>query len=122
MSIFSYPEVDDSKVLYKQMIGYITGEKKANSKLMEIPLANIFRLMEMYRYDAYYDGTRDDWHIPIVKGLDLAKVKVFGMFAQKHVCVDAIESSLRKIANKDSLPDSERTQLNDFLNTFKDAI
>lgn len=78
--------------------------------------------MEMYRYDSYYDGTRDNWHIPIVKGLDLARVKVFGMFTQKHICVDSIEGSLRKIANKDLLSEPEKTQLNDFLNTFKDAI
>ncbi len=122
MTIFSKQTLDYSDVLYKQMVKRITGEIPSTHKLLEIPLENIFRLLEMYRYDAYYDGTRDNWHIPIVKGLDLARVKVFGMFTQKHVCVDVIEQSLRKIANKDSLSDLERTQLNDFLNTFKDAI
>lgn len=122
MTIFSKQTLGNQGVRYKQMVKRITGEIPSTHKLLEIPLENIFRLLEMYRYGAYYDGTRDNWHIQIVKGLDLAKVKVFGMFAQKHTCVDVIEESLRKIANKDSLSKPERTQINDFLNTFKDAI
>ena len=122
MTIFSPPQIDDSAVLYKQFVRYLTGERQIESRLLQIPLENLFRLMEMYRYDAYYDGTRDNWHIPIVKGLDLARVKVFGMFTQKQICVDAIESTLKKMANNRNVTDAERTQLNDFLNTFKDAI
>lgn len=120
MSIFSYPEIDDSAILYKQFIKHIT--ENSDSNTIEIPLANIFRLMEMYRYDSYYDGTFDDWHIPIVNGLDIARIKVFGMLEPKNTCIDTIEFLLQKISNKEYLDDSERLQLNNFLNTLKDAI
>ena len=122
MSIISYPKIDDSAMLYKLFVDNITGARKTDHKLMQIPLSNLFRLMEMYRYDAYEDGTRDKWHVPIAKGLDLAKEKAFGALTKKEVCVDAIEASLRKMANEEQLSTSETSQLNVFMNTFKASI
>jgi hypothetical protein len=105
------------------MIKHITGEVPTNSNAMlQIPLVNIFRLMEMYRYDAYYDGTYDNWHIQIVLALDLARYITFGETIQKLECVDFIENALYKLANNITLDISERLTLNIFLNTLKNLI
>lgn len=117
MSIFQKIRRHDSAIMYRRYAEIILTDESSHN---EIPIEGMFRLMEMYKYDAYFDGTYDNWHIPIVKALDMARIKVFGT-TQKLDCVLAIETALQKLARK-VLQDSEKEQLHAFLNAFKAVL
>lgn len=63
-----------------------------------VPPNTFYRLLEMYRYEAYYDGPDNpDWHVEIVKALELARISTFGVVIPKAAAIDELEKSLRGI-------------------------
>ena len=62
MSIISSFETDKSGLLYKRFAtlasSYFDRPAVAKSPSAQVPLENLFRLLEMYRYDSFSDESR----------------------------------------------------------------
>ena len=62
MSIISVYETDNSGLLYERFaslaVSYLDSPIEAVKPAAQIPLENLFRLLEMYKYDAFSDESR----------------------------------------------------------------
>ena len=116
MSMISSYDIDNSDTLYKRYAilarSYLDKPEARKPKTAVIPLENLYRLLEMYRYNAFSDERRSGildldndepyptvkgWHSNVSRALDLAKEEVFSTIAKTNM-IDELESSLRKIA------------------------
>lgn len=87
-----------AKRFAEQVVGYLEHPEVALKAEDQIPLENIFRLLEMYRYDAYRDGyDNPHWHIEMVKAFDIALPQTFGDAVEKDAAIDELERGLREI-------------------------
>ena len=119
MSIISLLPGDDSDVLCKRYASevsrYFSEPSGASLPLAQVPLENVFRVLEMYRYDAFADEHRKgvlaleagepdylhaggfkDWYVNIKRALEQTKTEVFGSVDKEQV-VSTLQDSLRQL-------------------------
>lgn len=120
MSISSSFRVDDSTALAKQFASMTAGyfdnppNTKANPTAL-VPLENIFRLLEMFRYDAFADESREGvlamdapdmiyrlrvetkpWHNEIALALQIALQQAY-VDKQKEAAIDELQNGIRQL-------------------------
>lgn len=124
MSVISSFEVDNSAALAKRFASLVGDffehpavAKEASSR---VPLENVYRMLEMFRYDSFADESRrgvlalqspeakpsfplnaSDWHTSISDALTHALTEAFGN-AQKDEALDQLQDSLRWLINGDA--------------------
>ncbi len=144
MTIFSSYEVDKSAVLARRFAvlatTYVDNPAAATSEAAKVPLENLFRILEMFRYNAYADESRRGvlalggpsrqlpgqnagsvWHTDIARALDSALRATFAN-ASKDAAVVELEEDLRTLASKGSLPADRALRTKEFFNTFSSAL
>jgi len=143
MTITSSYEIDDSAQLAKRFAllatTYIDDPGAAKSGKARVPLENLFRLLEMFRYDAFADETRrgvlaldrfgqrltpqatQAWHAPIVMALERALCESFAQ-VPKAQAIEELQSSLRELAAGASLLPSRAQKMKTFFTTFNATL
>lgn len=131
MSIISTYKTDKSDILYKRFASlaatYLDEPEAAKTSTAQIPLENLYRLFEMFRYDAFADQNRsgilainainnissnsvqEEWHIKIKRALSKA-IDVAYSSHRKDKAIDEIESVLKGLANEGSENDDPNSQ------------
>jgi hypothetical protein len=142
MSIISSFQVDDSAALAKQFAamtaGYIDNppDPKVDPAAL-VPVENVYRLLEMFRYDAFGDESRDGvlamdgpdqayemhfaakpWHEAIVQALQNAVLQAYGV-GGKDRAVEELQASLRDIVKKKDLDQAVASRAKKFLAAFE---
>lgn len=144
MSIISSVELDNSAALAKRFAvlasGYIDNPAAAKSETAKVPLENLFRMLEMFRYNAFADESRrgvlaiegvdqriaprsrgDHWHTGISKALEQALSATFGA-APKDKAIDELQDGLRGLALNGTLSDVQAKKVKSFLSTFETTL
>jgi hypothetical protein len=145
MSIISTVGIDNSPALAKRFAAlaaiYIDNPKEAKSEKAKIPLENLFRILEMFRYNAFADESRRgvlavevlnqriaprakdsaNWHIGISAALEKAYLVTF-VATPKDKAIDELQEGLRELAKNGSLSDSRVTSFKTFLSTFEQTL
>lgn len=143
MSIISLFPSDHSDLLCKRyaatVSNYFDDPAAAQEPVAQVPLENVFRVLEMYRYDAFADEHRKGvlafegrdemtdpryegpWHLNIRGALEKAMTEVFGA-AEKDVVVPALQASLRHLVKGEPgvLPEVERCR--NFFLKFSESL
>lgn len=105
------------KIYAEQALELLNKGPGAASPAAGVPLANLFRLFEMYRYDAFEDERRsgvlaiadgdgtppnqpEPWYKRIKGALDKAASTVFGKSPKEEI-VDELQVMLRKLASSE---------------------
>ena len=136
-------EIEDSSQLAKRFASlaasYIDNPAIGSSDIAKIPLENLFRLLEMFRHDAFADETRlgvlaldrfnqrfspqtaRAWHTPIVIALNKALSESFAQI-NKTNAIEEIQSNLREIAHGNNLPPDEANKMRTFLSVFQTTL
>lgn len=144
MSIISSFEVDSSAALAKRFAAlatsYIDNPAAAKSDTAKVPLENLFRILEMFRYNAFADESRRgvlaleginqgfsprariDWHAGISKALDQALSTTFGATAPKDEAINELQEGLRGLAVNGALPEVQAKKVKAFLSTFETTL
>ncbi len=127
MSIVSPYEIDNSAALAKRFASlarsYFDDPSVAKNPTAHITLENLYRMLEMYRYDSFEDESRrgvlalqslestprtltggSPWHVPIQSALTQAVQVAFGE-VDKDAAIDQLEGSLRWLITGKSGPD-----------------
>lgn len=126
MSIISLRHEDQSDLLCKRFAylasTYMDAPEQVRGSEAEVPLENLFRLLQMFRYNAFADSARpgvlalrglvqpevripeQTWHIKIEAALAAALKEAFGSAASKEDAIDEIQSSLRWLATNTDPP------------------
>ncbi len=126
MSITSSFRVDDSTELAKQFAsmaaGYIDNPPNTETDPAAlVPLENVFRLLEMFRYDAFSDESREGvlamnapdqiyrmraetkpWHERIVLALQTALQQSYGG-QSKETAIDELQDGIRELVKSHHL-------------------
>ncbi len=121
MSVISGYGFDRSVALTRRFValtwGYFDKPDDAKNNIAQIPLENIFRLLEMYRYNSFKDERRPgvlafrnfdsrsgysldndvNWYIPIKEALDRSFEEVYSEI-EKAKAVEQLQDSLRFLA------------------------
>lgn len=144
MSISSTYEIDNSAALAKRFAtlatGYIDNPPAAMSTNAKVPLENLFRILEMFRYNAFADESRRGvlaigeinqrhtpkvqnaaWQLDILEALDAA-LKASFHAESKDVAIAQIQDGLRKLAKSGVLPTDQATKVRTFLTTFETKL
>jgi hypothetical protein len=144
MAIISSYDVDDSAALAKRFAAlaasYVDDPVAAKSETAKVPLENIFRILEMFRYDAYADEFRrgvlmlegpgrrpkgqvgsSHWHTAIARALDKALASTFASVT-KDEAIEALENDLRNLASSGSLPVDHAQRVKTFFSTFEATL
>lgn len=145
MSIVSGYEFDNSAALAKRFAslarGYFDNPSIAKDASAHVPLENLYRMLEMYRYDSFEDESRrgvlalqgleatlsdlpgsSPWHAPIETALARAVNTAFGS-VKKDEAIDQLEGSLRWLITGESGPDDATLQkAREFFETFEASI
>ncbi len=146
MSIMSLQRTGDSGLTYKLFSSlistYIDSRESTKKSMMLIPLGNIFRLLEMYRYDAFTDRSQtsvlatnnfDDidyhydntWHIPIKEALSKALTETYGISNSKKEEVAAIleiEQILRSLSSDFQIEEERTNRAKIFFENFSKSL
>jgi hypothetical protein len=140
MTIFSSYDVDKSAVLARRFAvlatTYVDDPIAATSDAAKVPLENLFRILEMFRYDAYADESRrgvlavggpsrqipgqtarSGWYTDIARALDAAFKTTFAD-ATKDAAVAELEDDLRTLASTGTLPAERAIRTKEFFSTF----
>jgi hypothetical protein len=139
MSIISSYDVDNSADLAKRFASlatsYIDDPALARSETAKVPLENLFRILEMFRYDAFADESRrgvlalggfgqrptprprSSWHITIEAALQKALSDSFAS-VPKAAAIEELQSSLRDLAQKGELSAAQAQKLKAFFKVF----
>lgn len=127
MSIISSYEVDNSPALARRFASltrsYFENPSIAKDGCAQIPLENIYRILEMFRYGSFEDESRlgvlalqglenkpevplshSSWHAPIEVALEHAVTQAYGN-VQKDEVINELEGSLRWLATGKDVPD-----------------
>lgn len=144
MSIISVYEIDNSSFLCKRFASlatsYFDEPSVAKTSLAQVPLENLFRILEMYRYDAFSDESRigvlaigdaedyptvghteSTWHTAIKEALDIAMHDTFGEMS-KDQAVSELQEALRSLVG-DRLPlPAQSENAKRFFTTFNNAL
>jgi hypothetical protein len=144
MSVAYLLQPDQSEPLAKRFAhlasSYFDQLDAARKPDAKIPLENLFRLLEMFRYDAFSDEPsggivnldhleipleiqgREAWHAEIRKALAGAIAASFGE-VPKQQAIDEAQAVLRWLAfGKDSPPPGTITTTRDFLRHFEQLL
>jgi hypothetical protein len=145
MSIISTVEIDNSPALAKRFAAltamYIDNPEEAKSEKAKIPLENLFRILEMFRYNAFADESRrgvlalegfnqrftprakdgSNWHASISAALEKAFSATFDT-TPKDKAIDELQAGLRGLASNGKLPDLQAKGLKRFLSTFETTL
>lgn len=129
MSTISLHHIDQSDVLCKRFAHlastYLDEPEQALKAEAHVPLENLFRLLQMFRYEAFSDSARpgilalsglgqpqvhiaeQSWHHRIEAALRTALLEVFGSDISKADAIDEIQTSLRWLAANGEPPSPE---------------
>lgn len=143
MSIMSAYRPDNSSAMYKRFAHlastYVDQPEMGASPVAQIPLENLFRLFEMYRYDAFKDENRSGvlalrsfsdaslrrrpkpWHTEIEAALNAAISTAFTGLS-KEVAIDRIEEVLKQLTNKQNLDNDQQVHAKQFFESFGKAL
>jgi len=145
MSITSRYEVDHSSSLAKRFAGlatsYMDDPGAAKNPDAQVPLENLFRILEMYRYDAFEDEERSgvlalegfdsplpivrteqcSWHTPILNALEKARRAVFPAETKDEV-VQRLEEGLRQLSRNGRIADPLAAHVRGFFTSFATSI
>ncbi len=140
MSILSVYETDKSDLLYKRFAflasSYLDKPSEAKTPTAQIPLENLFRLLEMFRYDAFSDESRrgilavgnindhiitgsvkDCWHTNVKNALRNAMDSVFDQIP-KEEAINELEQTLRRLADNCDIEEVNRNKAKSFFTNF----
>lgn len=142
MSTISLHQQDRSDVLCRRFAhlasSYFDSPDEARTLEARIPLENLFRILQMYRYQAFSDPRRsgilalrsigqenellaaeESWHEKIESALSHALAEAFGQNISKDDALSEIQASLRWLAtHEDAPPEVTRNRTKAFLNRF----
>lgn len=146
MSTLSLLEKGGSDRLAKRFAhlasSYIDHPTEAKTSAAQIPLENLFRILQMYRYDAFSDERRsgvlelksfeengtdsrydeDQWHQKIERALSHALTQTFGELS-KEEAIQEIQTTLTWLATNKNIPSSQvRARVKTFLDKFEVAL
>lgn len=137
MSIMSAYEFDDSDILYRQFAvlanSYVDKLPEPNKlHIAQIPLENLYRLFEMYRYDAFADDNHsgvldldnvdymvsedNPWHTDIKDALTSAFKHAFGEDSKD--AIDEMEDVLKQISLNKPVVDEKKDHAKKFFDQF----
>lgn len=143
MSIISIHEADKSDLMYKRFaslaVSYLD-HGVVEHPATQVPLENLFRLLEMYRYDAFSDESRrgilavekidDDigflpvktaWHTKIEDALNKAISGVFERTSKEDAVLD-LEETLRLLSSNSAITEESRKRAKKFFGSFLDEL
>jgi len=144
MSIISVYEADKSDLMYKRFASlassYLDMPENAKSSTAQIPLENLFRLLEMYKYDAFSDESRTGilavknnkdrivmrsasipWQTKVVEVLDSAISEIF-KGTKKDEAVDDLEETLRLLSSSNEIDDGRKRRARGFFNKLAEEL
>jgi len=140
MSIISVYETDNSDFMYKKFASlassYLDEPETKRSDSANVPLENLFQLLEMYRYDAFSDESRsgvlalddvntrpsdDEWYTKIKTALEQAVVIAYGNVS-KEKAVDELEETLRLIARNTNIQSAMQKKAKKFFEKFLEEL
>lgn len=145
MSITSRFEVDQSSLLAKRFAGlatsYMDDPVAAKDPVARVPLENLFRILEMYRYDAFEDEERrgvlalegfdspllmvrreqSSWYTPILDALEKARQAEFPAEPKDDV-VERLEDGLRQLSSDGRIADPLANHFRGFFTKFAASI
>lgn len=129
MSTISLHHHDYSDALCKRFAyltsTYMEAPEQARKAEAHVPLENLFRLLQMFRYESFEDSERPGilasrafaprdlhiterpWHHRIEAALHTALVDVFGTDTPKDAAIEEIQASLRWLATNSEPPPPE---------------
>ena len=138
MSIMSTYEFDDSNILYKQFAvlanSYVDNPPEPSKlRVAQVPLENLYRLFEMFRFDAFADdehcGVLDidpvdynpthevAWHTDIKTALENAFTQTFG---EKPIleAISEMEDVLKHLSVRQQLIEDKKVNAKNFFSNF----
>ncbi len=144
MSIISSYEIDNSAALAKRFASltrsYFENPSAAKDRSAQVPLENIFRMLEMFRYGSFEDETRrgvlvlqgledeprrtlndSSWHSRIEAALKDAMTEVYGDF-QKDEVINQLEDSLRWLVTNQDISKEALKRAQDFFAKFETLV
>lgn len=127
MSIISSYEVDNSAAIAKRFVSlaleYIKNPSAAQESSAQVPPENIYRMLEMFRYESSEDEIRrgsSPWHTPITAALEQAMRKVF-RGVQRGEAITQLQDSLRCLAIGQAMPDTSLKLASEFFAALDEA-
>jgi len=113
----------------------------AREPVARVPLENLFRILEMYRYDAFEDEERNgvlalegfnspipivraeqsSWYTEVLGALEKARQDVFPAEAKDEV-VQRLEDGLRQLSHNGRIEDPLADRVRGFFTTFAASI
>ncbi len=144
MSIVSVYGTDKSNAMYKRYaslaFNYLKEPEAAKVSTSQIPLENLFRLLEMYKYDAFSDESRAGilavknnidrvvmrssslpWQTKIVEVMDSAISEIFND-ANKEEAVDDLEETLRLLYSSSDIDDGRMQRASNFFYKLSEEL
>lgn len=135
---------DASTSMYKHFASlvssYVEAPAIASEAEAEIPIESIFKLLEMYRFNAFKDETRrgalalraagaltkiskpPSWHDPILTALNKAKENAFGQQISTEDAVLELEVVLKKLSTKEALNQAHKDHARMFFNKLGEEL
>lgn len=131
MTVISSYKVDNSTALVKRFAAltqsYFDHPRAAKNNAAQVPLENIYRILEMFRYGSFEHASlsfgEPHWHKSIVDALNHAILTVFVDITTERA-IDDLEKSLRWLAKeKRERPSPENLKrARDFFTVFQENI
>jgi len=144
MSIISTYKSDNSDAMYKRFASlasiYLDSPDLVTQPSTHIPLENIYRLLEMYRYDAFSDESRagilvtssagkrvsipsidKPWQVNIVNALNSATADIYKDL-DKELVVDDLEETLRLLSTNEKAEPGGKTRAKEFFKKFIEGL
>lgn len=147
MTLISRHGEDDTKIVARRFamlaMSYLDDPRKAKSRTAKIPIQNIYRLLEMYRYDAFADEGRrgvlaldrlsgdaqthvlpsaPKWHVEIKVALQSAVEATYAAKQATRAAIDEVEGDLQALATDGALPAERATKVRSFLKKFETSL
>jgi len=145
MSISSY-QVHSSGALARRfaslVASYMDDPTAAKSETAKVPLENVYRMLEMFRYDAFADDSRlgvlaletlegdrpasrergSPWHTSIAQALDSALMAAYGAQKSKEEAVVELQDSLRRLAVEGAVDEPNAQHARTFFSTLRASL
>ncbi len=144
MSIMSVSRPDASTSMYKHFASLISSyvDAPANSVGADaaIPIESIFKLLEMYRFNAFKDESRrgalalranghlsrisktPSWHGSVLNALNNAKIDTFGAETSTEDAVIELETVLKKLTKNQALEENHKANTRNFVVQFGNSL
>jgi len=144
VSIISQNYVDDSNLIAKRFASivatYFEGATEVRDGSARVPLENLYRILEMYRFDAYrdedrkgvlalhvsesrYDRSRnnENWQAGIAAALSQS-LEAFYRNVPKETAIAELQESLRSVARGQPLPPDQSRKAHGFFERFGQLV